>query len=142
MNELITANVKRVNVIDNESMSTVYVTIDKPVKRITFDKSTSTYAESECTEFSINRSVLTAQLCELNDYVAIYRASLGHNFTQADLGKILCNAKISFTNEFVKEGAVYPGTDVIAEHDKYSVTIKKLELNKIVAKMLENVCAF
>lgn len=142
MNELITTNVTRVNVIKNEEMSTVYITIDVPVKRIKRDKETSTYVESEDTDFSMDLSVLTAQLSGLNDYVALYRASLGRPFTQADLGKILFKAKISFENEFVKEGAVYPGTTVVAKHDKYAVTIKKFEMNNIVAKMLESACVF
>lgn len=142
MNELITANVKQVNVNKNEDGTSVYVTIDTSIKRIKLNKETSTYVESDATEFSMDLTVLTAQLCGLNEYVGLYRAAINRPFTQADLGKILFKAKISFTNEFVKEGTVYPGSDVVAKHDKYSVTIKKLEMNKVVAKMLENACEF
>lgn len=142
MNELITANVKQVNVNKNEDGTSVYITIDTSIKRIKLNKETSTYVESDATDFSIDLAVLTAQLCGLNEYVGLYRASLGRPFTQADLGKIFFKAKISFTNEFVKEGTVYPGSDVVAKHDKYCVTIKKLEMNKLIEKMLEKACEF
>ena len=124
--ETIKATVKGVRVFVNEDNATITLTLDKDVKGFKRNDA-GTFDEAETDQISFYRSALTAQLCELNDDIALFRAMSERAFGQREFGAILFGAKIEFTNEHKAAGEII--NERALERDCYIRTLKGLTLS-------------
>lgn len=103
--ETIVVTVKGVKVFVDEKHSSVQLTFDKAIKGFAKSEDES-YAEADVKTISFRRNKLTAQLCDVSDNIAMYRATLGHAFGQKEFGVILFNAKLKINRDFKTAGEV------------------------------------
>ena len=138
--ETIVATVKGVKVFVDENNASVQLTLDKAIKGFAMNAD-GAYVETDVKTISINRSKLTAQLCNASDDIAMYRATLDHSFGQKEFGVILFNAKLKFNRERKSAGDVVVGEGDAAhalDRDCYltdvvSVTLSDRAIRKIDA---------
>ena len=129
--ETIVVTVKGVKVFVDEKSASVQFTFDKAIKGFARDAD-GNFAEADVKTISINRSKLTAQLCEISDDIAMYRATLDHAFGQKEFGVILFNAQLTLNRTFVAAGEVIgEGEDAVAaERDCYLTDVVKVKLSQ------------
>lgn len=128
--ETIVVTIKGVKVHVDQKSASVQLTFDKAIKG--FKKNDDdTYTETDVKTVSIPRSKLTAQLCEVNDDIAMYRATLEHPFAQKEFGVILFNAQITLNRQRIAAGEVIGEGDdaVAAERDCYLTDVTKVKLS-------------
>lgn len=137
---MFTAKVKNVKVFENESSASVQITVDKTFKGFALKDDAA--VEADINAFSINRSALTAMLCELNDDIALYRACTGKSFDQKQLALILFNAELSIERELKAKGEVYKVGDEerAFEHDCYITNIVGVKLSDKALRLLDAAC--
>lgn len=87
------ATVKGIHVFDNDNASSVQLTLDKEVEGYKQDED-GVFVKSMTNQVSFFRSALTAQLCAVNDDIALFRAMSGCALTQAQFALILFRAKV------------------------------------------------
>ena len=102
----------------DENSASVQLTFEKAIKGFVRDADGKT--------ISINRSKLTAQLCEASDDIAMYRATLDHAFGQKEFGVILFNAQITLNRQ-----------RVAAERDCYLTDVAKVKLSDRALRQLD-----
>lgn len=134
MKDTIIATVKGVRVYVGEDNANVTLTLDKEFKGLKRDEN-GTFAETNVNTINLFRSALTAQLCEVNDDIAMYRATLDHAFGQKEFGVILFNAKLTIVRELHKAGEIV--NDKALERDCYITTIRKVELSDRAIRALD-----
>ena len=137
--ETIVATVKGVKVFVDENSASVQLTLDKAIKGFAMNED-GAYVETDVKTISMNRSKLTAQLCETCDDIAMYRAILDHSFGQKEFGVILFNAKLKFNRDRKSAGEVVGEGDAARalERDCYltdivGVTLSDRAISKIDA---------
>ena len=137
--ETIVATVKGVKVFVDENSASVQLTLDKAIKGFAMNED-GAYVETDVKTISMNRSKLTAQLCEACDDIAMYRAILDHSFGQKEFGVILFNAKLKFNRDRKSAGEVVGEGDAARalERDCYltdvvGVTLSDRAISKIDA---------
>ena len=137
--ETIVATVKGVKVFVDENSASVQLTLDKAIKGFAANED-GNYVETDVKTISMNRSKLTAQLCEACDDIAMYRATLDHSFGQKEFGVILFNAKLKFNRDRKSAGEVVGEGDAARalERDCYltdvvGVTLSDRAISKIDA---------
>ena len=136
--ETIVVTVKSVKLFVNENSANVQVGFDKAIKG--FAKADDgTYVEGDVNHISFFRSRLTAQLCQCNDDIAMYRATLDHSFGQKEFGVILFNAKLKLNRELHKAGEVLgEGDDAITlDRDCYTTDIVGCTLSERATRCLD-----
>ena len=89
----IIATVKGIRVFDNDNASSVQLTLDKEVEGYKQDEN-GVFVKGMTNQVSFFRSALTAQLCAVNDDIALFRAMSGSALTQAQFALILFGAKV------------------------------------------------
>ena len=115
--ETIVVTVKGVKVYVDETSASVQLTIDKTIKGFSKNDDDDSYTEKDVNTVSISRKKLIAQLCDVNDDIAMYRATLDHAFGQKEFGVILFNAQLTLNRTFVAAGEIIgEGDDVVAVH--------------------------
>ena len=143
--ETIVITVTGVKVFVDEKSASVQLTLDKTVKGFACDRDAKgkvikgTLHEDDVKTISIHRSKLTAQLCELSDDIAMYRATLDHSFGQKEFGVILFNAQLTLNRQRVAAGEVIgEGDDAIAaERDCYLTDVVKVKLSDRALRQLD-----
>lgn len=88
------AKVKGVRVFEDENSASVQLTLDKEVEGYKKNKDTSAFEKGMTNQVSFYRSALTAQLCDANDDIALYRACQEHALSQRQFALILFGAKL------------------------------------------------
>ena len=109
----------------DENSASVQFTFDKAIKGFARDAD-GNFVETDVKTISINRSKLTAQLCEVSDDIAMYRATLDHAFGQKEFGVILFNAQLTLNRQ-----------RVAAERDCYLTDVVKVKLSDRALRQLD-----
>ena len=143
--ETILVTIKEVKVFVDEKSASVQLTFDKAIKGFVCDRDAKgkavegTLHEDDVKTISINRSKLTAQLCEASDDIAMYRATLDHSFGQKEFGVILFNAQITLNRQRVAAGEMIGEGDdaVAAERDCYLTDVVKVKLSDRALRQLD-----
>ena len=89
----IVATVKGIRVFENENSASVQLTLDKEVEGYKQDEN-GVFVKGMTKQVSFFRSTLTAQLCDANDDIALYRACQERALGQRQFALILFNAKL------------------------------------------------
>ena len=128
--ETIVVTVKGVKVYVNEESASVQLIVDKAIRGFSKNDDDS-YTETDVNAVSISRKKLTAQLCDVNDDIAMYRATLDHSFGQKEFGVILFKSQLTLNRTFVAAGEVIgEGEDAVtAERDCYLTDVVKVKLS-------------
>ena len=136
--ETIVVTVKGVKVFVDEKSASVQLTLEKAIKGFTRDAN-GNYVEADVKTISIHRSKLTAQLCDVSDDIAMYRATLDHAFGQKEFGVILFNAQLTLNRQLVVAGEVIGEGDdaVTAERDCYLTDVTKVKLSDRALRELD-----
>ena len=103
--ETIVVTVKGVHVFVDENRASVQLTLAKAIKGYAKDDD-GNYSESMVKTVSFPRSRFTAQLCDVSDDIAMYRATLDHAFGQKEFGVILFNAELKLNRDVKTAGTV------------------------------------
>ena len=143
--ETVVVTIKGVKVFVDENAASVQLTFDKAIKGFACDRDAKgkviegTLHEADVKTISIHRSKLTAQLCEISDDIAMYRATLDHSFGQKEFGVILFNAQITLNRQRVSAGEMIgEGDDAIAaERDCYLTDVVKVKLSDSALRQLD-----
>uniref|UniRef100_A0AAU8MKX8 Uncharacterized protein n=1 Tax=Geladintestivirus 5 TaxID=3233137 RepID=A0AAU8MKX8_9CAUD len=136
--ETIVVTIKGVKVYVDEKSANVQLTFDKTVKGFIRDEK-GNYVQADVKTISIHRSKLTAQLCEISDDIAMYRATLDHPFGQKEFGVILFNSQLTLNRQFVAAGEMIgEGDDVVAaERDCYLTDLTDAKLSDRALRQLD-----
>ena len=136
--ETIVVTIKGVKVFVDEKSASVQLTLEKAIKGFTRDAD-GNYVEADVKTISIHRSKLTAQLCDISDDIAMYRATLDHAFGQKEFGVILFNAQLTLNRQLVVAGEVIGEGDdaVTAERDCYLTDVTKVKLSDRALRELD-----
>ena len=143
--ETVVVTIKGVKVFVDENAASVQLTFDKAIKGFACDRDAKgkviegTLHEADVKTISIHRSKLTAQLCEISDDIAMYRATLDHSFGQKEFGVILFKAQLTLNRQLIAAGEVIgEGDDAItAERDCYLTDITKVKLSEKALRELD-----
>ena len=140
--ETIVVTVKSVRLFINEDKANVQIGFDKPIKGFAKDKD-GTYVEGDVYHISIFRSRFVAQLCEVNEDIAMYRATLDHSFGQKELGVLLFNAKLKLNRELHKAGEVLGEDDkaITLDRDAYTTDVVGVTISDRALRCLDKAIA-
>ena len=136
--ETIVATVKNVNLFVGEKDSAnVTITVDKAFKGFVKNEDGTFDEHDDVQSFSMSRSKLCYQIYQINEDIALYRATLGHALDQKSLAVLLMNSKIVFNREFHAAGEILEGSETALDRDCYITTITKIELTARATKALD-----
>ena len=134
----IVATVKGIRVFENENSASVQLTLDKEIEGYKQDEN-GVFVKGMTNQVSFFRSALTAQLCEANDDIALYRACQEHALRQKDFAKLLFNSKLklNITEHTAGEVVDVNGTERTIERDCIFVDVADVELDAKAQARLE-----
>lgn len=143
--EKVVANVKRIQMTENETFSSVMIVLNKEFAGITAKRDDNgkiiadEFVEAQIDYINFPPSVLTAVLCDKNEDVALLRSISENRFRQAEFGAILTGATLTIQREHHAAGETFTqnGEEVVAERDLFTTEITKVELSDR-AKVLVN----
>lgn len=137
-------NLTRVQVFESENGSNVNLVFNEQIdgfERKIDANGTIDFAEAKVSSVSIGRSALTAQLCELNDDIALYRSCLTHSFGQREFAIILHKAVLTLERTLHTAGEVYGqdenGTDLAYQRDCYTTEVVGVKLSDRAQTLLD-----
>lgn len=133
--DTITARVKGITLYDSESGATIWVTLDKSFQGII---KKNDYGIGETDHFYITRGKFTAQCCEANDDIALYRACQTNGFNQQQLALLFIGAKITINRHFHSAGEILEGSDTALEFDCYVTDIIDVQLTDRALRKLDS----
>lgn len=135
----IVATVKGIRVFENENSASVQLTLDKEVEGYKQDE-TGVFVKAMTNKVSFFRSALTAQLCDANDDIALYRACQEHALGQRQLALILFNAKLklNIVEHSAGEVVAINGKEHTVERDCVFVDVADVELSPRATMCLNN----
>ena len=136
--ETIVVTINNVKVFESEDATTVQITFNEPIKGFKLDQQGDVIA-ADVTSFSMFRSKLTAQLCEVSDDIALYRATQTHGLNQKQLGIILTGAKLKINREFKAAGEV--DKDYTFTRDSYITDVVGITLTERAIRKLDAACS-
>ena len=137
-------NLTRVQVFESENGCNVNLVFNESIKGFerSIENGVIDYVEADVHSVSIGRSALTAQLCELNDNIALYRSCLTHSFGQRELAIILHKAVLTLERTLHQAGEVYGqdenGTDLAYQRDCYTTEVVDIKLSNKSLELLDN----
>lgn len=130
---MFTAKVTNVSVIANEKSANVQLTLNAEFDGFKIVDGVAT--TTKVNTISFPRSVITAQLCDCNDDIALYRAMCDHSFGQREFGGILFGATITFERVLHAAGEVVD--DYVFQRDCYSTQITSVRLSTKAITLLD-----
>ena len=136
MSQVIT--IKSVKLFENEEVANVSLTMTQTVKGFRLNRDTNTMEEADVDTISISRSALTRQLCDCNDDIALFRATLDKAFNQRQFGIILFGAKLTINRELKAAGEEVNGKAL--ERDCYITSIVGITLSSRAIAALDKAC--
>lgn len=138
-------NLTRVQVFESENGCNVNLVFNEQIdgfERHIDASGAVDFIEAEVSTVSIGRSALTAQLCELNDDIALYRGCLTHSFGQKEFAVILHKAALTLERTLHTAGEVYGqdenGADLAYQRDCYTTEIIGIKLSQRAQTLLDN----
>lgn len=138
-------NLKRVQVYENENGCNVNLVFNESIDgfiRKVDDNGAVDFVEDKVNSISVGRSALTAQLCDCNDDIAMYRGCIDHSFGQKEFGLLLTGAALTIERERHVAGEVYGqdenGVDIAYTRDCYTSTIIGCKLSARSQTILDN----
>lgn len=136
--ETIIITINNVKVFESEDSATVQISFNEPIKGLKLDEKGGTIA-ADVTTLSMYRSKLTAQLCEANDDIALYRATQTRALNQKQLGIILTGAKLKINREFKAAGEIEG--DYTFVRDSYITDVVGVTLTERAIRKLDEACS-
>lgn len=136
--ETIVVTIKGVKLFIDELSASVQLTLDKAIKGFACNEE-GEFVEADVKTISFRRSKLTAQLCELSDDIAMYRATLDHAFGPKDFGVILFNAKLKLNRELKAAGEIV--NEVALERDCYITDVIGVQLSDRAIRKIDEATA-
>ena len=137
-------NLKRIQVFENENSCNCNLVFNENIKGYQRNADANgevEYVEGDVNYISIGRSALTAQLCDLNDDIALYRCCLTHAFGQKELAIILHGAILTLERTLHSAGEVYgkadDGTDLAYSRDCYTTEVVGIKLGARAQALLD-----
>lgn len=105
-----------------------------------------TFAKGDVSTFSVHRSDLTRQLCNINEDIADYRATLTEAFTQKDFGIILRRAALVIEREHHTAGEPTgrqdaDGNDKVYDRDCFTTEIVGITLTERALTKIDEACS-
>lgn len=138
-------NLKRVQVFESENGSNVNLVFNEQIDgfvRKVDDNGVVDFVEDKVSSISVGRSVFTAQLCDCNDDIAMYRGCIDHAFGQKEFGLLLTGAALTIERERHTAGEVYGqdenGADLAYSRDCYTTTVIGCKLSARSQTILDN----
>ena len=138
-------NLKRVQVFESENGSNVNLVFNESIDgfiRKVDDNGAIDFVEDKVSSVSIGRSALTAQLCDCNEDIAMYRGCIDHAFGQKEFGLLLTGAALTIERERHTAGEVYGqdenGADLAYSRDCYTTTVVDCKLSARSQTILDN----
>lgn len=131
--------IKSVKVFENEEFANVALTMGQTVKGFKLNRDTNAIEDADVDTISFSRSALTRQLCDLNDDIALYRATRDRAFGQKEFGIILFGAKLTINRELKAAGEEVNGKAL--ERDCYITTITGVALSERAVRQLDAACS-
>ena len=129
-------NLKRVQVFESENGSNVNLVFNEQIDgfvRKVDDNGVVDFVEDKVSSISVGRSAFTAQLCDCNDDIAMYRGCIDHAFGQKEFGILLRGAALTLERTLHTAGEVYGqdenGTDLAYQRDCYTTEIVGCKLS-------------
>ena len=138
MMETIVVTINNVKVFETEDAATVQISFNEPIKGLKLDEQGVT-TDTDVTSFSMFRSKLTAQLCEVNDDIALYRATQSQALNQKQFGIILTGAKLKINREFKAAGET--DGDYTFTRDSYITDVIGVTLTERAIRKLDAACS-
>lgn len=136
--ETIVVTINNVKVFESEDAATVQISFNEPIKGLKLNEQGAT-TETDVTSLSIFRSKLTAQLCEANDDITLYRATQGQALNQKQLGIILVGAKLKINREFKAAGET--DGDYTFTRNSYLTDVVDVTLTDRAIRKLDAACS-
>ena len=137
-------NLKRIQVFETEVGSNVSLVFNEQIdgfERVVDANGAIDFAETKVNTISIGRSALIAQLCDLNDDIALYRSCRTQTFGQKEFAIILHKAVLTLERERHSAGEVRGqdenGTDICYERDCYTTTVVGVKLSDKSLELLD-----
>ena len=138
-------NLKRVQVFESENGSNVNLVFNEQIDgfvRKVDDNGVVDFVEDKVSSISVGRSAFTAQLCDCNDDIAMYRGCIDHAFGQKEFGLLLTGAALTIERERHTAGEVYGqdenGADLAYSRDCYTTTVVGCKLSARSQNILDN----
>ena len=138
-------NLKRVQVFESENGSNVNLVFNEQIDgfvRKVDDNGVVDFVEDKVSSISVGRSAFTAQLCDCNDDIAMYRGCIDHAFGQKEFGLLLTGAALTVERERHTAGEVYGqdenGADLAYSRDCYTTTVVGCKLSARSQTILDN----
>jgi hypothetical protein len=138
-------NLKRVQVFESENGSNVNLVFNEQIDgfvRKVDDNGVVDFVEDKVSNISVGRSAFTAQLCDCNDDIAMYRGCIDHAFGQKEFGLLLTGAALTIERERHTAGEVYGqdenGADLAYSRDCYTTTVVGCKLSARSQTILDN----
>lgn len=138
-------NLKRVQVFESENGSNVNLVFNEQIDgfvRKVDDNGVVDFVEDKVSSISVGRSAFTAQLCDCNDDIAMYRGCIDHAFGQKEFGLLLTGAALTIERERHTAGEVYGqdenGADLAYSRDCYTTTVVGCKLSARSQSILDN----
>ena len=129
-------NLKRVQVFESENGCNINLIFNEQIdgfERVVDANGAIDFVEAKVSSVSIGRSALTAQLCDVCDYIAAYRGSIDHAFGQKEFGILLRGAALTLERSLHNAGEVYGqdenGTDLAYQRDCYTTEVVGVKLS-------------
>jgi hypothetical protein len=100
------------------------------------------FVEDKVSSISVGRSAFTAQLCDCNDDIAMYRGCIDHAFGQKEFGLLLTGAALTIERERHTAGEVYGqdenGADLAYTRDCYTTEVVGVKLSAWSAQKIDD----
>lgn len=132
----IVGKIKSISLYESESTANINVVLDKQFEAIV--RTDNGYEVGQADHFYISRGKLTAQACDVNDDIALYRACQTHGFNQLQLALLFVGAKITINRHFHSAGEILDGSDTALENDCYITDIVGVELTDRALRKLDS----
>ena len=123
--ETYSLKVKNIRLYTDETVSKVTITFEGQIPGIIRTES-GEFIHGNVDHISMSRSAFTAQVCDANSDIALFRACCERPFTQKELAILFLGSTMKFNAAPVVAGEVI--NDMAAEHDFYTTDITDVKL--------------
>lgn len=128
--------VKGIRVFENEDYASVQLSFKEAIKGFAKNDE-GEYVEGDVTTISIPRSRFTAQLCDANDDIAMYRAGRTAALGQKEFVALLFGATLKVERTLINEGDTLPNSETVAERTMYLTDVIGVTLTARSQRLLD-----
>lgn len=118
--ETYSLKVKNIRLYTDETVSKVTITFEGQIPGI-IRTDAGEFIHGNVDHISMSRSAFTAQVCDANPDIALFRACRDVPFTQKELAILFMGSTVKFNSTPIAAGELI--NDVAAEHDFYAIDI-------------------